>query len=162
MPGPSKQLGKAVSRRIGSSVGLGGVAGGAAYALWGAVLGGVARTDIALGAGLGVASLLAVFGESLFKHLSAILRARGAAGSATSLADAQARVTVIQAKSHAQTQKHLYRTGTKRAKTAQDVEKLIRLFQDPGSGPADGGRRPLRRQDHAWRRQELSNAAGTV
>jgi hypothetical protein len=129
---------------MGSSVGLGGVAGGAAYALGGAALGGVARTDIALGAGLGVASLLAVFGESLFKHLPAILRARGAAKSAISLTAAQARVTVIQAKSHAQTEKHLYRTGTKKAKTAQDVEKLIRLFQEPGSGPADRDRSPLR------------------
>ena len=136
MPGPSKQTGKAIGRRVGSSVGLGGAAGGAAYAVGGAALGGGIRTGVAMGAGLSVALLLAVFGESLFKHLASILKARGAAKAATSLAEAQATAVVTEAK----IKKRLYRTGAKKAKTAEEVERLIRLFQDPDSGPgADAG-----------------------
>ena len=89
-----------------------------------------------MGAGLSVALLLAVFGESLFKHLASILKARGAAKAATSLAEAQATAVVTEAK----IKKRLYRTGAKKAKTAEEVERLIRLFQDPDSGPgADVG-----------------------
>ena len=136
MPGPSKQTGKAISRRVGSSVGLGGAAGGAAYAVGGAALGGGIRTGVAMGAGLSVALLLAVCGESLFKHLASILKARGAAKAATSLAEAQATAVVTEAK----IKKRLYRTGAKKAKTAEEVERLIRLFQDSDSGPgADAG-----------------------